>query len=209
MKSALALLRKIQNPDQMLQSFRIGFCGSSFVISILIFFAGAIPALAVPDLIVTSAISVNPNPVTTGNNLTVTYTVKNNGNTSAIISHTRIQVKTNTSGVTLTQVTNNTPALNAGSSTTDVVTVPIPNSTSPGIYTVHVILDVDTLIGQSAAGQTNDIYRTAFGALTIQSPVLLPDILVAGAVVVSCPETTPETIKKKMTKTDFLNLETI
>ena len=130
-----------------------------------------------PDVIMTSSIGLNPNPVTVGSNLVVTYTVNDGGTAAAPLSHTKIQVKQGSSSTTLVQVTNNTPALAVGASTTDTVTIPIPAGAAPGGYTVYVILDFDNKIGQTTAGQANDIYQTTTSALTCTAKKLSRDHL--------------------------------
>src|SRR5438874_1632150 len=82
-------------------------------------------ASAAPDLIFTTGISVSPNPIVAGNNLTVSYTVKNNGTASAAQSTARVQVKLGSSGTTTTEVYDSTPALGVGASSARNVTVPI------------------------------------------------------------------------------------
>lgn len=122
---------------------------------------------ATPDLIITSPVSISPSPVTVGNNLTVTYTVKNNGSGNAAQTQTQIQVKPGSSTTTTTEISHTTPALTAGSSTTENVVVPIPSSVAAGTYTVYVILNYNHAIGQS--NTSNDTYQTSTGALTIQA----------------------------------------
>src|SRR5204863_73072 len=118
------------------------------------------------DWSVGSTVGVSSNPVTAGNNLTVTYTVKNQGAGRAAQSQAKIQVKLGSSTTTTTEIIHTTLSLAAGASTTENVTVAIPSTVATGSYTVYVILDYNNAIGQSNTG--NDIYQTATGALSIQ-----------------------------------------
>jgi hypothetical protein len=126
-----------------------------------------------PDLTVTGSVGVSPNPVQVGNNLTVSYTVFNQGNGDAPASHTLIQVNPGSSSASAVELVQQTPAITAGSFLTENVTVPIPVSTPAGAYTVYVTLDYDNAIGQSDTN--NDAAQTDIGALSIQaSPPPLP-----------------------------------
>jgi hypothetical protein len=115
-----------------------------------------------PDLIITSSVGISPNPVAAGSNLTVTYTVKNNGSGNATQSQTQIHVQR---FLTTIEIFHTTPALTAGSSITENVVVPIHISVEAGAYTVYVMLDYGKSIGQSNV--SNDTYQTSIGALTI------------------------------------------
>ncbi|GEM_PF-5136872 len=126
---------------------------------------------AKPDLIITGSVSVSPNPVTAGNSVTVSYTVRNQGTATANQSTTRIQIK-NASNVLLTESYFTTSALSAGVSRTENRSLSISSSAAAGTYTVYVILDYNNAIGQS--NTSNDIYSTS---LTIQQ--LLPDLVVS------------------------------
>lgn len=126
---------------------------------------------AAPDLTVTGSVGVSPNPVAAGNNPAVSYTVLNQGNGDAPVSHTQIQINPGSSSASTVQIVHSTPAIPAGSSITENVTVPIPASTSPGAYTVYVTLDYDNAIGQSDTD--NDTAQTSIGALTILPPLTL------------------------------------
>jgi internalin A len=126
-----------------------------------------------PDLTVTGSVSVSPNPIEAGDSLTVGYTVLNQGNGDAPVSHTLIQVNPGSSSASAVQIVHSTPAIPAGSSIAENVTVPIPASTPAGAYTVYVTLDYDNAIGQSDTN--NDTAQTAIGALTILPPLTLAE----------------------------------
>jgi internalin A len=121
-----------------------------------------------PDLTGSGSVGVSPNPIQPGNNLTVTYTVTNQGNGDAPVSHTLIQVNPGSSTVSTVESIHSTSAIAASASLTENVTVAIPASTASGAYTVYVTLDYDDAIGQSDTG--NDTAQTAIGALSIQAP---------------------------------------
>jgi len=121
-----------------------------------------------PDLIITSSVSASPNPVTAGNNVTISYTVKNNGDGNANSSQTRIQIK-NSLGTLLVENYFTTSSLSVGSSTNESRSLSISSSAASGSYTVYVILDYNNSIGQSNTG--NDIYN---GSVTIQAAVSIP-----------------------------------
>ena len=114
-----------------------------------------------PDLTVTGSVGLSPNRAGAGVNLTVSYTVFNQGNGDAPVSQTLVQVNPVSGGASAAGVVHPTPAITAGSSLTENVTVPIPASTPVGAYTVYVTLDYDDAIGQSDTD--NDTAQTAIG----------------------------------------------
>ena len=138
-------------------------------------------AAAAPDLMLTSSVGASPNPVVAGNGLSVSYTVKNQGTGGAAQSQTRVQVKLGSSTTTTTEIFHTTPALGAGISTSETVSVPISSSVAAGAYTIYVILDYNNAIGQSNVN--NDTYQTAVGAVTIQAAAAAaPDLMLTSSV---------------------------
>ena len=121
-----------------------------------------------PDLVITGSVDVSPNPVTAGTNLTVSYTVLNQGAKASPNSQTVIQISLATNTVPVVQTNHTTPGLIAGGSVGENVTLFIPSSTAPGAYTVYVTLDYNKALGQSETD--NDIMQTPDGALSIVGP---------------------------------------
>lgn len=123
-----------------------------------------------PDIIAQS-LSASPNPIAAGSNVTVDYTVKNQGTGNANQSTTRIQIK-NASNVLLTESYFTAPALAPGASVAENSVLSIPSSAASGSYTVYIILDYNNAIGQSNVN--NDIYSTPLSILTTIPPPATP-----------------------------------
>ncbi len=108
-------------------------------------------AASLSDLVVENLL-VNPSSMLPGDAITVSFTVRNQGNAAAGPSKTRIRLNTSSANVTtadrlLAEFT--TPSLSAGASTPHNVASTIPSTTTPGNYFVWVILDVDNTLNQS------------------------------------------------------------
>src|SRR5579862_6519479 len=130
-----------------------------------------------PDIVVQTAPSISPSPVTAGNSIAVSYVIHNNGPGNAGTSQTKIQIK-NSSGTQITAPTFSAPAISANSdSPTQTSTVLISAGTPPGTYTAYVILDNLTQLNQS--NTSNDL--TPGVTFAVQAPVLQPDIVVQTA----------------------------
>ncbi len=114
---------------------------------------------AAPDLVVSGSVSVSPNPVTVGSNVTISYTVLNQGTANAGASTTKIQIKNTSTNILLTEGYFSTSAISAGSSTiNESHSLQIPSNAATGNYTVYIILDTQNSIGQS---DTSNDYASA------------------------------------------------
>ncbi len=133
------------------------------------------------DIVVQGTPTISPDPVTSGNNITVSYIIHNNGPGNAGTSQTKVQIK-NSSGTTITQPTFSAPAINANSnSPTQQNNIAIPSGTPAGTYTAYVILDNLSQLNQSNIG--NDY--TPGVNFTVQSAVQQCDIVVQGTPTIS------------------------
>lgn len=122
-----------------------------------------------PDLVISGSIGASPNLVTAGNNVTISYTVRNQGTGNASSSSTRIQIKNAATNALLIESYFTTSALAAGSSVSEYRSISIPSSAASGGYMVYVILDHNNAIGQSNVN--NDIY-TASITINGAAPIL-------------------------------------
>ena len=130
-------------------------------------------ATGTPDLVVQN-ISFNPTTVVAGGNVTVNWTIANQGNTTAAISSTVLRINNSTTtagGANLATV--NTSSLGAGGSVGQAATVAVP--AVPGTYYVWVITDNLSSAGQSTAAASNDIVRASSG-LTVNTSQTGPTI---------------------------------
>jgi RHS repeat-associated protein len=143
---------------------------------IVLMLSAAYAFCAAPNLVITSAIGVSPNPINAGNDLTVSYTVKNIGTGNAAASKTKIQVKLGSSAIITKELIVDTAALGAGLPRNDTAVVPISANVSAGNYTVYVILDYNDAIGQSDTSSASDIYQTTTGGLAIEADPGSPPI---------------------------------
>ena len=127
------------------------------------------------DIVVQGTPSISPNPVTAGNSISVSYTIKNQGSAAAGSSETKIQIK-NSSGTQITAPTFSEGALSAGGSASRSRSVTIPSGSAAGTYTAYVILDNDSDLDQS--NTSNDFTPGVnFG---VSAPVQQSDIVVQG-----------------------------
>ena len=93
------------------------------------------------------SISLSPNPANVGSSLTVSYTVRNQGGTSAPQSQTKIQIKT-AGGSLVTQQTFSTSAVGANASVNESRSISLAGLAA-GNYNVFVIVDNASQVSQS------------------------------------------------------------
>ena len=133
------------------------------------------------DIVVQSTPTISPNPVTAGNDISVSYIIHNSGPGNAGTSQTKIQIK-NSSGTQITAPTFSAPAINSGAnSPSQSSTVTIPAVTPAGTYTAFVILDNLSQLNQS--NTANDL--TPGVSFTVNTPVQQCDIVVQGTPTIS------------------------
>ena len=124
------------------------------------------------DIVVQGTPAIAPNPVTAGNNITVSYVIHNNGPGNAGASQTKIQIK-NSSGTPITAPTFSAPAISGGAnSPTQSSSVSIPAGTAAGTYTAFVILDNQNELNQT--DRNNDL--TPGVNFTVSGPGQLPNL---------------------------------
>ena len=92
------------------------------------------------DIVVQGIPEITPNRVTSGQSITVSYTIRNDGPADAGATQTKIQIKDSTN-VQLTRATFAEPAIVAGNTIDRSASVLIPEGSPDGTYTVYVILD--------------------------------------------------------------------
>jgi GH25 family lysozyme M1 (1,4-beta-N-acetylmuramidase) len=132
------------------------------------------------DIVVQGTPTISPNQVTAGNQITVSYTIKNQGGSTAAASQTKIQIK-NSSGTEITASTFSDPSITAGGTSFQNHSVAIPSSAGAGTYTCYVILDNLGNIGQS--NSQNDF--TPGVSFTVMVPATPCDIVVQGTPTIS------------------------
>jgi len=115
-------------------------------------------AHALPDL-VTQNLGVSPSSGAVGSSFTVSFTVRNQGNTTAQASTTNVRMAVSSSTVTSSDpllVSVSVPALAAGGTHNVSRSVTVPSGRPSGSNFVWVILDVSSSAGQGAANEGND-----------------------------------------------------
>lgn len=127
------------------------------------------------DIVVQGTPSISPNPITSGNSITVSYTIKNQGAGSAATSQTKVQIK-NSSGTEITAPTFSESSLSAGASASQSRTVTIPSGSPSGTYTAYVILDNSSVLSQS---NTSNDYTPGVN-FSVSATVAQSDIVVQG-----------------------------
>jgi uncharacterized membrane protein/N-acetyl-anhydromuramyl-L-alanine amidase AmpD len=132
------------------------------------------------DIVVQGTPGISPNPVTAGNDITVSYTIKNQGAGNAGASQTKIQIK-NSSGTQIVAPTYSEDALSAGTSASRNRTVTIPSGSAAGTYTAYVVLDNLSQLDES--NTANDL--TPGVNFSVTAPVLQCDIVVQGTPTIS------------------------
>lgn len=121
---------------------------------------------------------MSPNPVTSGNNLTVSLTIKNQGSTTAFASTTRVQIKNAALTATITDQDQSTASIAAGGSLFQSYTVAIPAGTTPGSYNAYILLDRYGTAGQG--GNTANDYGSS-SSFNINTPVVIYTLNVASS----------------------------
>ena len=121
-------------------------------------------AYALSDLI-TQNLTVTPASGAAGSGVNVSFTIRNNGGTTASASTVNIRLATSSGSVTtgdplLTSV--NVPTVAAGGTYPVSANVTIPSGRATGQNYVWVILDVGSTAGQGAANEANDKSNTPF-----------------------------------------------
>ncbi|MGR3179028.1 MAG: CARDB domain-containing protein, partial [Candidatus Anammoxibacter sp.] len=97
--------------------------------------------------LIPQSISASPNPATVGGNVTISYTIANQGGTVAPASHTKVQIK-NASNVLLREVEFTTNTIGANSSVNESRSISLVGA-SAGTYNAFVIVDNRTEVTQS------------------------------------------------------------
>ncbi len=111
--------------------------------------------------LVPQLISVSPATVNAGSSVTVSFTARNQGDTSAPASQTKIQIK-NSASLEVVAQDCTTQAINANSAVSESCAVLIPASAAAGVYKVFVILDNNSEVAQGGATRNNMSAGTAF-----------------------------------------------
>jgi GH25 family lysozyme M1 (1,4-beta-N-acetylmuramidase) len=128
-------------------------------------------AVVTPADLLPQSISISPDPATVGGNVTVSYTVANQGGTAAPASHTKVQIK-NASNVLLTEQTFSTVSISANSSTSENRSMSLTGA-SAGTYYAYVIVDNNSEVTQSNTG--NDLSSGV--AFTVNAAATPADLL--------------------------------
>ncbi len=155
---------------------------ASWLWAIMLLLCSTLPSLATSDLIISGSVSVSPNPVTSGNNLTVSLTIYNQGSTTASASTTRVQIKNAALTATIADQDNSTPSIAPGGSVYQSYTVAIPAGTTPGSYNAYITLDRYNTAGQGS--NTGNDYGSS-SAFNIVAPATYSDLVISGSVSVS------------------------
>jgi len=111
-------------------------------------------------------LSVNPNPVTVGGSVTLSYIIRNQGGSSAPPSQTKIQIK-NGSGALLTQQIFSTSAIGAGSSVSEYRSISLSGATAGTHYAVMM---VDNFSQVAQSNTANDLSSPYYFSVTGASP---------------------------------------
>ena len=131
------------------------------------------------DMVVQGTPSTSPNPVTAGNEIAVSYTIRNQGLGAAGTSRTRIRVIDST-GVQLITAVFAEAALASGASAVRTRNVELPANSAPGNYTAVLYLDSRTELDQSDTG--NDRAQTpVFTVRAASQPLQLPNLVFSSA----------------------------
>src|SRR5258708_7257482 len=109
---------------------------------------------AQPDLTFQGSVSASPSSVAPGGILSVSYTIRNQGNAAAGRSVTRIRIRDAANEIKYEE-DHGTDSLGVNGSAFESETIFLPDDLTCGNYTVVVILDVYSSIGQDI--ESNDI----------------------------------------------------
>jgi CARDB/FlgD Ig-like domain len=126
---------------------------------------------AKPDLVAQN-VTLNKYTVFSGENVTVSFRIANQGNASAGATTTQIRLnQTPMRPIPMTPVLSNvaTPALAAGVFIDQSVQVTIPSNTTPGTYYVWILADNYSVLNQNNVD--NDFARSA--AITVSIPTVV------------------------------------
>ena len=99
--------------------------------------------------------------MTAGNTVTVSYTVRNLGDTNAPASHTKIQIKDSADVLVVAQNVT-MQAINATSSVSESREVTIPSSAAAGPYKVFIVVDNNSEVAGSGTTGNDKSVGTAF-----------------------------------------------
>jgi murein DD-endopeptidase MepM/ murein hydrolase activator NlpD/N-acetyl-anhydromuramyl-L-alanine amidase AmpD len=117
-----------------------------------------------PDL-VGQGLAVSPSSGEAGSDLTVSFTIRNQGNLGAKASSAEIRLGSSSNAVSSSDpllATVGVPALGIGASYAVNQTVTLPESAVPGLSYVWVLLDVEDTAGQEVKSRANDQINTPF-----------------------------------------------
>jgi len=117
---------------------------------------------ALSDLVVSGAVSVNPNPAAPGATVHAVFTILNQGTASAGQTTTRVQIKRNSDNAIFGDQDFFTASVNAGQTLGEDMSLPLSVSATSGSYTVYITLD-----RYGAITQSNVANDYASGALTV------------------------------------------
>lgn len=177
--------------SRTLTGIRLGYfwiaCGCFFLIS-------NVAAFAAPDVYVDGSVSASPSPVAAGGQVTISYTVRNQGTTAAIGSTTRIQIKDASLNL-LSGCDWDRSALGVGASSSVVNShqVTIPSGTAAGNYTIYIVLDrYNVITGNPTANDYGN------GPISIGSGLTIPTV---STVTASSVGSTSATLNGQITST--------
>ncbi|MCZ7394655.1 MAG: glycosyl hydrolase family 18 protein [Candidatus Methanoperedens sp.] len=167
-------------------ALRIVVVTTALIISL---FAGGIASAATPDLTVTS-MSFTPSSATTGQSISVTFTIKNQGGSSSGAFYNRISLGTSAYGTTYSLGNFYMSSLAAGASNTVTVTTnAIPASVPAGSYYVTVFTDSNQGITES--NENNNIGSSDPNKITVSQST--PDLTVTSVSIGTSSATTGQT----------------
>jgi uncharacterized repeat protein (TIGR02543 family) len=118
---------------------RVSFLKSAFTFFIIFLSSQVFGAYS--DLLLSGSVAVSPTPITAGNTLTVSLSIKNQGLGNAPGSTTRVQIKNAALTATIADLDFSTAAITAGQTINQNCSVPIPSGTAAGTYAAYIVLD--------------------------------------------------------------------
>ena len=130
-----------------------------------------------PDLLLNS-VSINPTSVQSGSNLTMTHTIRNNGESNAGPFRISYYLSTNTTidaSDTRIEYSDYTSGLSAQSQFTSATqTMNIPTGTTAGSYYIIAFID-----SENAVSESSESNNKSFSFVTVTNPPVLPELSIA------------------------------
>ena len=145
---------------------------------ILLLVSLPLSSFATSDLVVYGSVTVSPGQVTSGNNLTVSLTIYNQGSTTASASTTRVQIKNAALTAIIADQDNSTPSIAPGYTVYQSYTVAIPAGTTPGSYNAYIVLDRYNTAGQGS--NTGNDYGSS-SSFNINAPSVIYTVNIASS----------------------------